>query len=74
MDAPTLLVYLKQFRSAVKYRPQATVRWIISVTNHKAVLKGTLDSPIQNDDLQRWNDDGGHGRHPRKPDSTRVPA
>ncbi|MGY2896391.1 hypothetical protein ACVWZX_004437 [Deinococcus sp. UYEF24] len=74
MADPTLHIYLKQLRPAIEHRPQEPVRRVIPVMSHRTVLKRTSDSPVQNDDIQRWNDDGGHGRQTRELDSLEVPA
>ena len=71
MADPTLHVYLKQFRPAVEHRPQEPVRRVTPVMSHRTVLKRTPNSPVQNDDLQRWDDEGGHGRQTKKLDSHR---
>ena len=66
MVAPTLHVYLKQFVSAANERTQEAVRRATPSTVNSPVLLIDLDSPtpVQDSDLQRWNDDGGHGQRP----------
>ena len=64
MAVPTLHVYLKQFVSAANERAQETVRRPTPSTVNSPVLLRDLDSPgpVKDPELQRWNDDGGHGR------------
>ena len=66
MAVPTLHVYLKQFVSAANERTQEVVRRATPSTGNSPVLLRDLDSPapVQDSDLQRWNDDGGHGKRP----------
>lgn len=64
--------YLRQFRHAADQRPQETFWQVKPMGTSRAELLRNLyapvdgphvtDSLVQDADLQRWNDDGGHGR------------
>ena len=64
MAVPTLHVYLNQFVSAANERTQEKVRRATPSTINSPVLLRDLDSPgsVKDPELQRWNDDGGHGK------------
>ena len=66
MAVPILHVYLKQFVSPADERTQKTVRRPTPSTVNSPVLLRDLDSPglVKDPELQRWNDDGGHGKNP----------
>lgn len=76
MAEHTLHAFLRQFRPAADQRPPETVWRMTPGANSRSGLlpdprastdgSQITDSPIREADLQRWNDDGGHGRQQRR--------
>ena len=56
----TLHVYFRQAVRVADDRAWETVRQVTPLTVGPSVVLRYLDSPVENTDLQRWNDDGGH--------------